>query len=133
VNGGSGFQTSEDRHMRVILKKGMSWNIWLVWYCATNEAAKDNVASVQKRRTAISRHSAEMWGNYSRYNRITFTKSPSFCKTSFSASLTQLTPLLAQSHDGSCYVSRPVLTPPPLWLQKNTDLRAHEFAHPSYF
>jgi hypothetical protein len=29
----------------------------------------------------------------------------------------------------SRYVSRPILAPPPLWLQKHTDLRAHEFAH----
>jgi hypothetical protein len=35
--------------------------------------------------------------------------------------------LLPQSHDCSCYVSR--LAPPPLWLQKHTDLRAHDVAH----
>ena len=28
------------------------------------------------------------------------------------------------SRDISCYVSRPVLAPPPLWLQKHADLRA---------
>ena len=49
--------------------------------------------------------------------------------TTFSASLTNLTALLPQSRDSSCYVSRPILAPPPLWLQKHTDLRAHDFAH----
>jgi hypothetical protein len=50
------------------------------------------------------------------------------CQTS-SASLASPTPLLPQSRDNSCYVSRPILTPLPLWLQKHIDLRAHEFAH----
>jgi len=63
------------------------------------------------------------------YSWITSTKSPSFCMTNFSASLTNFAVLLPQSHDCSCYVSRPILTPPPLWLQKRTDLRAHGFAH----
>jgi hypothetical protein len=63
------------------------------------------------------------------YCRITSTKVPSFCTTTFSASLTNLTALLPQSRDTSCYVSRPILAPPPLWLQKHTDLRAHYFAH----
>jgi hypothetical protein len=49
--------------------------------------------------------------------------------TTFSASLTNLTPLLHQSRDNSCYVSRPILETPPLWLQKHPDLRAQEFAH----
>ena len=49
--------------------------------------------------------------------------------TTFSASLiTNLTALLPQSRDCSCYVSY-VLTPPPFWLQKHTDLRAHDLAH----
>jgi hypothetical protein len=64
-----------------------------------------------------------------KYKRITSTKSPSFCMTNFTASQTNLTGLLPQSHDCSCYVSRPVLAYPPLWLQKHTDLRAHNFAH----
>jgi hypothetical protein len=73
-------------------------------------------------------HLARVWisGDFS---RITSTKSPPFCMTTFSASLTNLTALLPQSHDRSCHVSRPILAPPPLWLQKHTDLRAHEFAH----
>jgi hypothetical protein len=54
---------------------------------------------------------------------------PPFCMTTFIASLTNLTPLLPQSRDNSCYVIRPILAPPALWLQKNTDLCAHEFAH----
>jgi hypothetical protein len=64
------------------------------------------------------------------YSRITSTKSPSFFMTTFSASLTNLTALLPQSRDCSCYISRRVLAHPPLWLQKHTDLRAHGFAQP---
>jgi hypothetical protein len=63
------------------------------------------------------------------YSRITSIKSPLFCMTTFSASLTNLTALLPQSHNYSYYVSRPILAPPPLWLQKNTDLRTHDFTH----
>ena len=33
--------------------------------------------------------------------------------------------LLLQSHDCSCYVSRPILAPPRLWLQKHADPRAY--------
>jgi len=36
--------------------------------------------------------------------------------TTFSASLSNLTALLPQSHDCSRYVSRPIMAPPPLWL-----------------
>ena len=68
--------------------------------------------------------------NLNLYSRITSTNSPSYCTTIFSASLTNITALLPQSHDYSCYVSRPILAPPPLWLQKHTDLRVHDFAHP---
>jgi hypothetical protein len=70
-------------------------------------------------------------------------KVPSFCMTTFSASLTNLTVLLPQSHDLSYYVSRRpqshdlsyyisrrILARPPLWLRKHTGLRAHDFAHP---
>jgi hypothetical protein len=53
-------------------------------------------------------------------------KVPSFCMTTFSASLTNLTVLLPQSR---YYASRRILAPPPLWLHKYTGLRAHEFAH----
>jgi len=63
------------------------------------------------------------------YSRITTTKSPSFYMTTFSASLTNLTALLPQLHDCSRYVSRPILAPQPLWLQKHTDLCARDFAH----
>jgi len=52
--------------------------------------------------------------------------------TTFMASLKNLTALLPQSCDSSCYVSRPILAPPPLWLQKQTDLRARDFAHSPY-
>lgn len=40
-----------------------------------------------------------------KYNRITFTKSPSFCMTIFSTILINLTALLLQSHDSSYYKS----------------------------
>jgi hypothetical protein len=45
---------------------------------------------------------------------VTRTKSPSFCMTTFSASLRNLTAPLHQSHDCSCCVSRLILAPPPL-------------------
>ena len=60
---------------------------------------------------------------------ITYTKSPSFFIKYFGASVTNLTPLLPQSRDSSCYASRPILAPPPLWRQQHTDLRADDFAH----
>jgi len=63
------------------------------------------------------------------YSRITSKENPSFCMTSLSASSTNGTALLTQSHDCRCYISRRILAPPPLWLQKHTDLRAHDFAH----
>ena len=52
--------------------------------------------------------------------------------TTSSTSLVNLTTLLPQSHDCSCYVSRPVLAPSPLWLQKDCDLRVEDFAHSAY-
>ena len=67
------------------------------------------------------------------YNSITSTKSPSFCTRTFRASLTNLTLLLPRPRDCSCYASRPILAPPPLWLQTHTDLRAHNFAHSPHF
>ena len=54
------------------------------------------------------------------YSRVKSTKCQSFYTTTFSASLTHLTALLPQSRDTSCYVSRPILAPPPLWLHKHT-------------
>jgi len=47
----------------------------------------------------------------------------------FIANVTNLTVFLPQPHDCSCYVSRRTLTPLPPWLQNNTDLRVHNFAH----
>ena len=64
-----------------------------------------------------------------KYSRIISTESLTFWMTTFSARLTSLTGLLPQSHDCSCYVNRSIMAPPPLWLQKHNDLRAHEFAH----
>jgi hypothetical protein len=60
-------------------------------------------------------------------SRITSTKSPSLCEKTWTASLTNLTALFPQSHDSIYYVSRPTTAPPPLWLQKHTDIRAHDF------
>jgi hypothetical protein len=59
-----------------------------------------------RRRTAVE------W-----YSRITSTKSPSFCMTTFNASHTNLTVVLPQSYDRRYYVSRRTLAPPPLWLR----------------
>jgi hypothetical protein len=73
-----------------------------------------------------------MWVEAEVYSRITTTKSPSFCTTTLSASLTYLTALLPQSHGCSSYVSGRIPAPPPLWLPKHTDLRAHDFAHSPY-
>ena len=53
-----------------------------------------------------------LWVGKTFYSRITSTKSPSFQMTTFSASLIKLTALLPQSRDYSCYVSRPILSPP---------------------
>jgi hypothetical protein len=44
-------------------------------------------------------------------------------------SITNLTAPLSLSHDCSFYVSRRILAHPPFWLQKQTDLRGHDFAH----
>ena len=63
------------------------------------------------------------------YSRITSTKYQSFCMTTFSASLTNFTVHLPQSHDCSYYVSSRILSPPPPWRQKHTDLRAQDFAN----
>ena len=62
------------------------------------------------------------------YSRITTTKSPSF-KWQPSARVSHTVRSSYLSHDYSCYVSRPILAPPPLWLHKHADLRAHDFAH----
>jgi hypothetical protein len=59
----------------------------------------------------------------SRYSMIISIKSLSLCMTIFSASLTNLTVFLRQSHDCSCYVSRRILAPPPLCA--NTLIYAH--------
>jgi len=68
------------------------------------------------------------WDKQDRYSRITSKTSLSFCMTTFSASLTNLTALLPESQDCSYYVSRRILAYEPLRLQKHTDLRAHDFA-----
>ena len=47
----------------------------------------------------------------------------------FRAILTKCTGLLYQRNDYSCYVSRTILAPPPLWLQKHIALRSQNFTH----
>jgi len=64
------------------------------------------------------------------YSKITCKKSPSYCMTTFRAVLTNLMELLL-SHDLTYYVSSPVSATPPLWMQKHTDLDAHDFVHSS--
>jgi len=70
------------------------------------------------------------WNMTSR-SRITCKKSPSFCNKAFSAGLTYLTALLPQSRDCNCYISRRLLAPPPLWLQKHTDIPTLDLVHSS--
>jgi hypothetical protein len=53
--------------------------------------------------------------------------------TTFSTSLNNITVLTAQSHDCSHYVNRPIPAPPPLWMQKHTELRPHDSAHSPHF
>jgi hypothetical protein len=66
-----------------------------------------------------------------KYSGITSIRSPPFCVTPSSASLTKLTALLPRSRgDCSYYVSRPTLTPPLLWLQKRTDLLTYAYTIP---
>lgn len=61
------------------------------------------------------------------HSRITSKNFPSFCMTTLSASHTNITILLHQSHDFSYYVSRRILaTPRTDWI--NTELQAHDFA-----
>jgi hypothetical protein len=64
-----------------------------------------------------------------RYSRIKSIKPPSFCMTTFSATLTNLMVLLPQSHNCSFYVSRRILISPPFWLQKHMYIRAHDLAY----
>jgi len=66
------------------------------------------------------------WPIHQLSSRITSTKSSSFCLTTSSASLTVLLP---QSRDCNWHVSRRLLAPSTLWLQKHTDPRARDFAH----
>ena len=60
---------------------------------------------------------------------FTSKKPPTVFIKIFSIGFTNCKDLLLQSRDCSCYVSRPILAPPPLWLLKHTYLRAYDFAH----
>jgi hypothetical protein len=62
-------------------------------------------------------------------SRITSTMTPSFYMTTYSASHINVTALLPQSRDWCRYMNRRILAFPPLWLQKHTDIHAHDFAH----
>ena len=65
----------------------------------------------------------KQWWNFDlRYSKITSTESLSFCITTVSASVTNLTAPPTQSHDCSCYVSWPMLANPPPWLQPTRKL-----------
>jgi len=76
-----------------------------------------------KPRESLLQHRFSVLHTY--YSKITSTKSPSFCITTFSANFADLTIPLPQSHDCSCYVSRRILAPPPLWLQNVPLTYAH--------
>jgi len=94
------------------------WDIRAVLFKPDRPFTKQTVASPTE------------WGeHYERpYSRITSTKSPSFSKTTFSATLTYLMVLLPKWDDCSYQVSRRILAPPPLWPQKHIDVRPHDFA-----
>jgi len=53
------------------------------------------------------------------YSRITSINTPTICMPAVSALLTNVTARLPQSHDCRCYVSRLILTHPPLRLPKH--------------
>ena len=61
-----------------------------------------------------------------RYDRITTTKSPSFCMITFSESLINLTALLPQSHGCSYYAADEYWH---LYFSDCRNVRAHDFAH----
>ena len=63
------------------------------------------------------------------YSRITSTESLSFCMAAFSLCLAKYTAHLPQSRDCLYYISRWMLAPSLLQLQKHTDICAYEFAH----
>ena len=67
----------------------------------------------------------EFYANY-------FHKVPVILNYNLQSESHNSTDFLPQSRDSSWYISRPILAPPPLWLQKHTDLRAHEFAQSFY-
>jgi hypothetical protein len=92
------------------------------------ETSGANHAVPRRRIPEERRHQLHRCGSLKtrNYSRLSSTKSPSFLIKTFNASLTNLTALLPQSRDCSCYASRPILAPPPLGLHKHTDLRAHD-------
>lgn len=59
------------------------------------------------------------------YSRIKSAKSPKFYMTIFSMNPTNLAALLPQSLDCSWCISRCIVAPSPLWLQKHTDVCLH--------
>jgi len=91
-----------------------------------HETSSVHQASLNNLKTSLQGRSS------STYSTIPPIKSPSFCTTTYSAVPIKLTTHLPQSRDCSCYVSRPILEPPPLRLKKHIDLRAYDFAHSPY-
>jgi len=78
---------------------------------------------------SVSSYNAANWYCASQHcSRITCTKSPSFCMTTFSTSLTNLTVLLSQSHKCSYYIVRRIQHTY-CSVCRNSDLRAHYFSH----
>jgi hypothetical protein len=77
---------------------------------------------------AITRRSKRSMIIQELYKQNYTHKVPVILHGNFSASLTNVTVPLPQSHDYSCYVSRRILAPPPPRPQKHTYLRAHDRA-----
>jgi hypothetical protein len=78
-----------------------------------------------------TRCSLETFAVFFCYSGITSTKSPSSCRTTFSASITNLTFPLHQSRDWNCYVSRRILAPPQSRL-RNWFIYAHMASRSPY-
>jgi len=93
-----------------------------IWYGSNVVGGHFNAAVFSFLQSAV-----KAWGTCELERQHYTHKAPvAFCDI-LSASLH-----LPQSRDRSYYVSRRILAHPPLWLQKHTDPRAHDFVHSSY-
>jgi hypothetical protein len=103
---------------------------WLSCVCRWPHNAEARLQSRARSRTICSGYSGRgfppVWQDY-------LPKVPVILHDNLQCHLTNLTVFLPQSQDGSCYVSRTILAPPPLWLQKRTDLCARDFGHSPAF